>query len=131
MYPATWAYKREVHGQHKTNVVGIDGFIPWMKLNHPLLWYRSGFKIDIKCDYITNNIAKVFNNWVKDHKDLPICELVDKIRVKIMELFFKRRRIGDKLEGKILPLIINILNARTRGLGHLSLAKNDYYSAEV
>jgi hypothetical protein len=48
-----------------------------------------------------------------------------------MELFFKRRMIGDKLEGKILPLIINILNARTRGLGHFSLAKNDYYSAEV
>jgi hypothetical protein len=68
---------------------------------------------------------------VKDHKDLPICELADKIRVKIIKLFFKRRRIGDKLEGKILPSITNILNARTRGLSHLSLAKSDYYSAEV
>jgi hypothetical protein len=68
---------------------------------------------------------------VKDHKDLPICELADKIRVKIMELFFMRRRIGDKLQGKILPSIINILKAWTRGLGHLSLAKSDYYSAEV
>jgi hypothetical protein len=46
--------------------------------------------MDIKCDYITNNIAMVFNNWVKDHNDLPICELADKIRVKIMELFSRR-----------------------------------------
>jgi hypothetical protein len=68
---------------------------------------------------------------VKDHNDLPIYELVDRIRVKIMELFFQRRRTGEKLEGKILPSIINILNAQTRGLGHLSLAKSDYYSVEV
>jgi hypothetical protein len=131
MYPAAQAYRREVHEEHKANVVRIDGFVPWLKWNHPLLWYRSGFNTDIKCDYITNNIVEVFNNWVKDHKDHPISELADKIRVKIMELFFKRRRIGEKLEGKILPSIINILKARTRGLGHLSLAKGDYYCAEV
>jgi hypothetical protein len=131
MYPAARAYRREVHEQHKANVVRIDGFVQWMKVNHHLLWYRSGFKTDIKCDCITNNIAEVFNNWVKDHKDLPICKLADKIRVKIMKLFFKRRRIGHKLEEKILPSIINILNARTRGIGHLTLAKSDYYSAEV
>jgi hypothetical protein len=87
MYLTARAYRREVHEQHKANVVGIDGFVPWMKLNHPLLWYRSGFKTDIKCDYITNNITEVFNNWVKDHKELTICELVDKIRVKIIGLF--------------------------------------------
>jgi hypothetical protein len=129
MYPAAWAYRREVHEEHKSNVVGIDGFLTWMKWNHPLLWYRSGFNMDIKCDYITNNIAEVFNNWIKDHKDLPVCELADKIIVKIMKLFFKRRRIGEKLGGKILPSIINILKAR--GLGHLSLVKGDYYCAEV
>jgi hypothetical protein len=86
--------------------------------------------MDIKCDYITNNIAEIFNNWVNDHKDLSICELADKIRVKIMKLFFKRT-IGHKLEGKIILSVINILNARTRGICHLSLAKNDYYSVEV
>jgi hypothetical protein len=131
MYSVARACRCEVHEQHKANVVRIDGFVQWMKVNHPLLWYQSGFKMDIKCDYITNNITEVFNNWVKDHKDIPICELADKTRVKIMELFFKRRRIRHKLEGKILPSVINILNACTRGLGHLSPAKSDYYSAEV
>jgi hypothetical protein len=130
MYPTARAYMPEVH-EHHTNVVGIYGLVKWFKDNHPLLWYRSGFNLDIKCDYITNNIVEVFNNWIKDHKDLNVCELADKIRVKIMELFFKRRRIGEKLKGKILPAIINILRAQTRGLGHLSLAKGDHYCAEV
>jgi hypothetical protein len=49
----------------------------------------------------------------------------------IMELFFRRRWIADNIEGKILPSIINILKARIKGLGHLSLAKGDHYVAEV
>jgi hypothetical protein len=48
-----------------------------------------------------------------------------------MELFFRRRRIGERLYVKILPSIISILNARIRGLGHLSLTKGDHYSVEV
>jgi hypothetical protein len=49
----------------------------------------------------------------------------------LMELFFRRRRIGEKLNEKILPSVINILNAKTRGLDHLSLEKGDHYCAEV
>jgi hypothetical protein len=49
----------------------------------------------------------------------------------LMELFFRQRRIAEKLTGKILPFVINILRARTRGLGHLSLVKRDHYCAEV
>jgi hypothetical protein len=48
-----------------------------------------------------------------------------------MKLFFKRGRIGEKLVGKIFPSIINILNVWSSGVGHLSLAKNDYYCADV
>jgi hypothetical protein len=80
---------------------------------------------------VTNNIAEVFNNWIKDYKDLPVCDLADKIRLMIMQLFHKRRRIGRRLEGKILPSIIAQLNARTRGLGHLEVIKGDDYVAEV
>jgi hypothetical protein len=51
----------------------------WFKQNYSLLWYKSGFNPDIKCDYVTNNIAGVFNNWIKDYKDIRVCELADKI----------------------------------------------------
>jgi hypothetical protein len=78
--------------------------------------YRSGFDPSIKCDYITNNMAEVFNNWVKDHKDLPVCDLADKIREMTMELFHRRRRIGDRLQGLILPSVMATLKAKTKGL---------------
>jgi hypothetical protein len=48
-----------------------------------------------------------------------------------MELFFRRRRIREKLNAKILPSVTNLLNAKTRGLDQLSLAKGDHYCAEV
>jgi hypothetical protein len=131
MYPAARAYKKEVHDQHMVNVAAIGGVSKWLKDNHKLLWYRSCFNPAFKCDYITNNIVEVFNNWIKDVKALPVCELADKIRVMIMELFFRRRRIRERLNGKILPSVVNILKARTRGLRHLSLVKGDNYAAEV
>jgi hypothetical protein len=130
MYPASRAYKSQVYEQHRANFLAINGIGPWRKEYHSGLWYRSGFNPSIKCDYITNNIAELFN-WIKDHKDLPICDLADKIRVKLMELFFRRRRIADRLTRKTLPSVLNILRARARGLGHLSLVKGDHYCAEV
>jgi hypothetical protein len=71
------------------------------------------------------------NNWIKDIKDLPVCELADKLREKIMELFHHRRRIGRMFEGKILPPVLRVLKATTRGLGHLSYVKEDNYVVEV
>jgi hypothetical protein len=60
-----------------------------------------------------------------------MCELADKIRERIMELFHKRRMIGRMLQGKILSAILWVLKAKTRGLGHLSYVKGDNYIAEV
>jgi hypothetical protein len=78
-----------VYEQQRANFLAINGVGPWLKEYHSGLWYRSGFNLAIKCDYITNNIAEVFNNWINDHKDLPICDLADKIRVMLMELFLE------------------------------------------
>jgi hypothetical protein len=103
----------------------------WLGANHKLKWWRSDFDSDIKCDYVTSDVAEVFNNWIKYIKNLLVAELVDKIREMIMVLFFKRRKIAERLYGRTLPAILQILNARTRGLGNLSVIKGDHYSAEV
>ena len=67
------------------------------------------FNPDIKCDYINNNLVECFNAWVRDVKDLPIVQLADKIREMIMDLFRKRRMIGERFYGKILPFVIHQL----------------------
>jgi hypothetical protein len=131
MYPAARAYRKIIHDHHLAIVREKPNVCYWLDTYHSLLWYRSGFNLEIKYDYVTNNIAESFNNWIKDIKDLPVCELADKIREKIMELFHRRRRISCRLEGKILSVVLHVLKARTRGLGHLSHVKGDNYYAEV
>jgi hypothetical protein len=76
-------------------------------------------------------MAESFNNWIKDTKSMPVCELTDKLREKIMELFHRRRQIGRMFEGKILPPVLRVLKAQTRGLDHLSYVKGDNYVAKV
>jgi hypothetical protein len=131
MYPAARAYRSEVFEHHVNQVRSVPKIAEYLDQHHKFLWYRSGFDPSIKCDYITNNMAEVFNNWVKDHKDLPVCDLADKIREMTMELFHRRRWIGERLQGLILPSVMATLKAQTRGFGHLTIVKSDNYLAEV
>ena len=92
------------------------------------MWFQS----KNKCDYITSNIAGTFNNWIRDHKDLPVADLADKIREMIMVLWNKRRIIAYRLpKGRILPAVMVQLRANTRGLGHLQIVPFSNWSAEV
>jgi hypothetical protein len=131
MYPAARAYRKVVHEHYKAIVRSKTDVAAWLDQYHSLLWYRSAFNPAIKCDYVTNNIAESFNNRIKDIKDLPVCELADKIREKIMKLFHRRRRIGRMLHSKILPAVLRVLKARTRDLGHLAYVKGANYIVEV
>jgi len=63
----------------------------WLDQHHKMLWARSKFSADIKCDYINNNLAECWNAWIKDLKDLPPHCLVDAIREKLVELFEKKK----------------------------------------
>ena len=48
-----------------------------------------------------------------------------------MVLWNKRRLISEKLEGNILPAILTILKARTRGLENLTIVKAGCFAVEV
>jgi hypothetical protein len=48
-----------------------------------------------------------------------------------MELFHRRSQIGRMFKGRILPPVLRMLKARTRGLNYLSYVKGDNYIAEV
>jgi hypothetical protein len=38
-------------------VAGSADILLWLNEHHKLLWARSKFSADIKCDYINNNLA--------------------------------------------------------------------------
>ena len=52
----------------------------YLQENHKKLWTRSQFSTLSKVDYITNNLAEVFNKWVKDIKSQNLDDLLDTIR---------------------------------------------------
>jgi hypothetical protein len=74
------------------------------------------FSGECKVDYVNNNISKCFNNWIKECKGLHVDALMDTIRDMIMEKIVMRQVIAQKLEGPILPSVINELKMKSRNL---------------
>ncbi|KAK1272971.1 hypothetical protein QJS04_geneDACA024735 [Acorus gramineus] len=56
------------------------------------VWSRHQFGITGKCHYITNNLSESFNAFIGEPRQLPIVELIDMIRQKIMVKLDKSRR---------------------------------------
>ena len=47
---------------------------------HNRMWSRSQFSTLCKVDYVTNNLAECFNNWIKHHKSLNLDDFFDNAR---------------------------------------------------
>jgi hypothetical protein len=114
IYPTGRAYKKDVHDYHMNHVYAIPKTKLYLDIYHSLKWYNSGFNPTIKYDYDTNNIDDVFNNWINDINNLLVSELADKVRERIMVLWHKRRKIGEMLDGRILPDVLHVLKSQTR-----------------
>jgi transposase-like protein len=65
----------------------------YLRDEYSKLWSRSQFEPTTKCDYITNNIFKIFNSWIFEERHKPVLNLLDSIQKKIMMRFHERRRI--------------------------------------
>ncbi|WVZ70276.1 hypothetical protein U9M48_018953, partial [Paspalum notatum var. saurae] len=91
---------------------------------------QSKFSKKCKVDYVNNNISECFNGWIKDYKDLPVVDLMDKIRELIMEKIATRQDIAFRLEGRILPSVLHELNMKSRGL-HYDFCKSGLLSLEI
>ncbi|KAF0908100.1 hypothetical protein E2562_022940 [Oryza meyeriana var. granulata] len=132
MWPPARAYKLDRFHFYFNKVLEANADVAdWLDKYHNLLWARCKFSCEIKCDYITNNLAESWNNWIKDYKDLPVDVLADATREKTLVLFENRRRIAQRLPGVILPVVVHQLNAASKGLGHLKVIKGGNESAEV
>ncbi|XP_039119936.1 uncharacterized protein LOC120256291 [Dioscorea cayenensis subsp. rotundata] len=52
-----------------------------------------------------SNVAESFNAWIKEARHLPVCNMVDAIRFKMMNLMYKRRENSMKWEIHLCPEI--------------------------
>lgn len=131
MWPCAWACTTRRHDYLVENITAAaPKAIPWLNKHHKLIWSRSKFSKMCKVDYVNNNISECFNNWIKDYKDLPVVDLMDKIREKIMEKIATRQDIANRLEGHILPSVLHELNMKSRGLNY-DFSKSGLLAAEI
>jgi zinc finger SWIM domain-containing protein 3 len=132
MWPAAKAYTREKCEYHLRLVKeAAPTAIEFLEKYHKYLWCRSKFSELTKCEYVNNNISESFNSWIKAFKDLHVVDLMDHIRQLIMITFDKRRTIGGKLQGVILPNVIQQLNAKSRNVGKFRINRGGDSCAEV
>ncbi|WVZ56439.1 hypothetical protein U9M48_006970 [Paspalum notatum var. saurae] len=132
LWPAARTYRKDLFDKHYDIMKKASPkAIKWIEDNHKHLWARCFFSAASKCDYVNNNIVEAFNNWVKHDKSLPVIELMDKIRQKIMEKLFQRRNLALKLNSKVRPHIVKDLTAKSRGLVGYSIHKNIGHTTEI
>ncbi len=104
LWPASRAYRKSTFDRHYNEIkTACPKAITWLEDNHKHFWARSMFSLSSKCDYVTNNIAESFNNWIRHDKSLPVVELMDKIRQMIMERLCTRVSLATKLNGEDPP----------------------------
>jgi hypothetical protein len=131
LWPASRVYRAELFEAHyNTMKEACPESMKWIEENHKHFWARSMFSTYSNVDYVTNNIAEAFNNWIRDEKSLPVIDLMDRIRQMIMERYFTRARIAEKLTGKILKTVVKEMNDKSRNLNY-KLHKSHPFIGEV
>ncbi|WVZ88391.1 hypothetical protein U9M48_034918 [Paspalum notatum var. saurae] len=117
LWPACRAYSKQ-HYEYHYNIMkkASPNAIKWIEDSHKHLWNRWKFSPLCKCNYVTNNIAKTFNSWVRNEKSQGVIQLMDRIRQMIMQKMDMRRRLATKLTDKILPHVIKELHGMSRNL---------------
>ena len=108
----TYMFDKHIHAMAAENPAAIL----YLQENHTKLWTRSQYSTVPKIDYVTNNLAESFNNWIKNEKVMHLDDLMDSIRQKVLIKWNLRKKIAQKMEGKILPHIITKLKDQSKNL---------------
>lgn len=114
LWPAAYAWQIERYEGHMEKIRSSNVDVqPWIEKYHLNLWMRCKFSTLTKVDYVTNNLAESFNNWISKYKAIHVIDLVDTLRQMIMSKFLQRRMVAKQLQGKILPHIMAELTAKS------------------
>ena len=81
LWAAAYSWNPYLFGKHWTKMESTNpNATDYLRKCHTKLWTRSQFSTICEVDYVTNNLAECFNNWIKHHKSMNLDDLMDKIR---------------------------------------------------
>ncbi|XP_075084700.1 uncharacterized protein LOC142167959 [Nicotiana tabacum] len=84
-----------------------------------LLWYNKErwskvyFKFFSNCDSVDNNMDESFNSWIVEPRHKTIITMLDKIRVKIMNMIGQLREFANGWICDISPVALKVLQDNT------------------
>ncbi|KAK1314044.1 hypothetical protein QJS10_CPA06g01165 [Acorus calamus] len=90
----------------------------WVEDSDPNHWANALFSGE-RYGEMYSNCAESFNSWILEARNLPIVQMVDHIRVQMMELLYQRRIESSNWKTFLCPSIMEKLqkiHADSRGL---------------
>nr|CAD1842598.1 unnamed protein product [Ananas comosus var. bracteatus] len=94
-------WEKSMQKMKDANVATYD----WLMKVPQKMWTRSYFSPDIKCDMLCNNMCKAWNRAILDARELPIIDLLEKIRRQIMTRFQEKRQYMERQPGFLCPKV--------------------------
>ncbi|KAK1363859.1 hypothetical protein POM88_039420 [Heracleum sosnowskyi] len=91
----------------------------------PRYWSRAFFDILTKCDMVDNNLSECFNSWIVEARYKPILDLLDDIRLQVMERLYKKRDWMKGVDSTLFPRIVKKLNYSIEGTRSSTWAGGD------
>jgi hypothetical protein len=85
LWASAYSWNSYMFEKHiETMAVANLATMKYLQQTHTKLWTRSQYFTLSKVDYVTNNLAESFNNWIKVDKGLHLDDLMDTIRQKLL-----------------------------------------------
>lgn len=112
-YAAAYAPKLETFESSIENIKGIspDAY-NWVMQSEPEHWANAFFS-GARYNHLTSNFGQQFYNWVSEAHELPITQMVDVLRGKMMETFNTRREESNQWTTKLTPSKEEMLQKET------------------
>ncbi|XP_042505561.1 uncharacterized protein LOC122082144 [Macadamia integrifolia] len=116
---------------HMGDIRGIseDAYI-WLMTTRPENWANCLFPGN-RYDKLTSNYAETYNAWILKQRELPIMQLLNSIRMKQMEMMYKRKQKLIKWKYDVGPKINKILKKRVRKSEGLTVRRSSMSGFEV
>lgn len=103
LYAAAYATKPEGFQNSMESIKKIsEEAYNWIIQNEPQNWANSFFQ-GTRYNHMTSNFGELFYSWAADADELPITQMVDVIRGKIMELIVARKTASDQWDTRLSP----------------------------
>nr|DAD32957.1 TPA_asm: hypothetical protein HUJ06_011808 [Nelumbo nucifera] len=84
----------------------------WLVESEPEHWANAFFG-GARYNHMTSNFGEMFYSWVSEANDLPITQMVDVLRGKMMELIYTRRMESSQWLTRLTPLMEEKLQKET------------------